>query len=302
MTDVILKGPDGRALFIDVSAPTPEDYALLRTNFKLPDQLLDDCMDPMHLPKVEKSNGATFIIVRSYDEASNPSEDSVQAMTRKIAMFIGEKFLISIHRKEQSFLNEVLNEYRGQSEAVHLPTLMLEILLAAVETYLRPLEDAEDKVHRFESSMLRNPNSRQDWEQVFITKSRLTVIKRMLWHILNSIEKFVPQSDANMPAYQELRERIHSLQFFTDSLLDTLNNLLNIQVSLASHSTNEVIRMLTLFSAFFMPLTFIVGIYGMNFEHMPELKSPYGYAFVWTVMMATALSIYLWFRRKGWIK
>jgi magnesium transporter len=86
-----------------------------------------------------------------------------------------------------------------------------------------------------------------------------------------------------------------------EELHDSVSSLLNIYISLSSQRTNEVMRVLTVFSAFFLPLTFIVGVYGMNFSHMPELIHPYGYLGVWVVMLIVTILIFRWFKQKGWI-
>ena len=92
---------------------------------------------------------------------------------------------------------------------------------------------------------------------------------------------------------QDLRENAESMHFYADELLEDVNNLLNMQLALAAHRTNEVVQVLTVFSAFFLPLTFIVGVYGMNFEHMPELPHRLGYPAVWVVMIAVSLAIWV---------
>ena len=74
------------------------------------------------------------------------------------------------------------------------------------------------------------------------------------------------------------------------------------QLALASHRSGEVMRVLTLFSAFFLPLTFVVGVYGMNFDYMPELRHPLGYPLVLAAMAGVTLAIYVWFKRRGWIR
>lgn len=303
MINIILRDTkNDQPLLVDIANPGPVEFDYLSANFNLPLDLVEDCMDPMHLPKFEKSHGTTMLLVRAYDEKSNPNDDSVPLMTRKLALFIGDRFLVAIHRKELPFLNSILAESKERESDIYLQQIMIEILIAAVETYHRPLERAEISIHQYEISMLRNPNSKQDWEEVFTTKSRLMVIKRMLWHIQNSVQKFVPRSSDNLPLCQDLKDRIESLHFFADSLLNNLNNLLTIQLSLASNSTNEVVRVLTLFSVIFMPLNFIVGVYGMNFDSMPELKLPYGYLGVWILIIFTALATFFWFKRRGWIK
>ena len=91
------------------------------------------------------------------------------------------------------------------------------------------------------------------------------------------------------------------MQTGAKQVVDNVSNLLNIYISLSSQRTNEVVRVLTLFSVFFMPLTFVAGIYGMNFDVMPELRWQYGYLYAMLFMVMMSLTIYLWFRRKGWL-
>jgi magnesium transporter len=116
------------------------------------------------------------------------------------------------------------------------------------------------------------------------------------------VQKLVPASEPTAPLYQDLRENAESMHFYADELVEDVNNLLSIQLALASHRTNEVVRVLTVFSVFFLPLTFIVGVYGMNFHYMPELRERWGYPAVLVGMGLVTLVIYLWFRRRGWLK
>jgi magnesium transporter len=99
-----------------------------------------------------------------------------------------------------------------------------------------------------------------------------------------------------------VRDTAESYLFYADQLLDETQGLLGTYLAVASHRTNEVMRVLTVFSAFFLPLTFIVGIYGMNFEHMPELGQRWGYPMVLVGMGMVSLVIMLWFRRRGWLR
>ena len=119
---------------------------------------------------------------------------------------------------------------------------------------------------------------------------------------MHATQRFLPHSESNLPLWQEVKERVESQQFFVDSLLDDIESLLSVQISLASQSASEVMRILTIFSAFFMPLTFIVGVWGMNFRFMPELEWEHGYLLAWGVLVAATAAIYFWFRRKGWMK
>jgi magnesium transporter len=127
-------------------------------------------------------------------------------------------------------------------------------------------------------------------------------MRRMLSHTLDAVQKLVPASEPTAPLYQDIRENAQSVHAYADELLEEVNSLLSIQLALASHRTNEVVRVLTVFSVFFLPLTFIVGIYGMNFEFMPELNERWGYPGVLAAMGLVTLVIYTWFRRRGWLR
>ncbi len=288
-------------LWIDVENPTKEELQGLAENYELPSHLVRDCLQPAHLPKHEKWGDTTFLIIRAFDHHSSRSADTVQLLTQKIALFLGDRFLITTHRKPLALMDPIRQQFSEKEGPQYLTVLLVAILLAAVESYHSPLEEIEAQIHKFETAIFKSKRQTDNWEALFRTKSRLMIIKRMLWHSHNTVQKFVPFSSVNQPLCQDLRERIESLQFFSDSLIDDLNNLLNIQISLASNRTNEVVRVLTIFSAFFLPLTFIVGVYGMNFKYMPELDLRYGYIGVWAAIVATCVGIYLWFRRQGWI-
>lgn len=101
--------------------------------------------------------------------------------------------------------------------------------------------------------------------------------------------------------YREMKDNFLQQVTIYDQLNEDINNLLSLYLSISGQKTNEVIRVLTIFSVFFMPLTFIVGIYGMNFEHMPELHWEYGYVFSIFLMILVTVLIYLWFKRKEWL-
>jgi magnesium transporter len=105
-------------------------------------------------------------------------------------------------------------------------------------------------------------------------------------------------SESSKTALQDIKDKLLSLLLNYDEVLENANNLLNTFLSVNAQKSNDVMKLLTIFSAFFLPLTFIAGIYGMNFEHMPELKWPLGYFMTLGVMVVIALVIFFWFKRK----
>jgi magnesium transporter len=271
---------------------------------------VEDSLEPEHLPKYERIGATTFIIVRAMDEHAALDCSSVHEMTRKVAIFYGPEFLITIHRSEQRFLSALMEEYRtasppeGSSERRKglFPRLLINLINGAIGTYEKPLTAAESAIDAFEATVFGEHEFTELLRRIYLEKRRVTQMRRLLSHTLDAVQKLVPGSEPTAPLFQDLRENAQSMHFYADELVDDVNNLLSIQLALASHRTNEVVRILTVFSVFFLPLTFIVGVYGMNFEFMPELKERWGYPAVLAGMGGVTLVIYLWFRRRGWLR
>lgn len=126
-------------------------------------------------------------------------------------------------------------------------------------------------------------------------------MRRMLWQTQAVLQRVAPAGERAQPAFQDLKENAEGYYFWADQLHEEVTNLLSMHVAMASQRTNDVMRVLTVFSAFFLPLTFIVGVYGMNFTHMPELEQRWGYPAVLAVMIGVCVAIFAWFRRNGWL-
>ncbi len=303
MLETVLRrtGPDFE--WLDVTGPTEDDLAGLAESYGLHPMAVQDCLDPEHLPKYERLGGATFLIVRAFDDAAPDDAVTVQQMTRKVAAFAGLTFLLTIHRRPMKFLDQLKAECAGRRpDQPGLGEVLVDLVAAVADTYERPLEQAEGILDDFETALFDRKRVEAGLEEIYVVKRRVTLIKRMLWQTLGVVQRLHPPSEGHAPIYQDLRERIESLYAWADEVHDNITNLLGVQLNIASHRTNEVMRVLTVFSAFFLPLTFIVGIYGMNFQFMPELAWRHGYPFAIGVMAVVSLAIFLWFRRRGWMK
>lgn len=288
--------------WIDLSNPTLDELAETAAQRGLPAAALHDCMRAALLPHHRMLAGnAQLVIVRAHDDTPTRGTDSVQSMTKKLAVFVGDGWLVTVHRRPLPFLTDVANRWRTRDGSATAAELALELVLASVETFHQPLEAAELQIHEFEAATLFERKSGIEWEPMVETKTRIRTLKRLLWHTSNALGRLAPRQPAETRALLEARAHTDNLAMFADGLDDDLDSLLNVQLSLASHRTNEVVRVLTVFSAFFLPITFIVGVYGMNFQFMPELPLRYGYLAVWGAIIATVLSVALWFRRNGWL-
>lgn len=306
----VVSSADPPFTWVDVVDPTTEELISVARQYGLHPTSVEDSLEPEHLPKYERIGSTTFIIVRAMDAAAAADCSSVHEMTRKVAIFYGPEFLITIHRTEQPFLTALIEQYRSSARPNggaerrkgFLPRLLIDLINGAIMTYERPLGVAENTIDAFEATLFGEHEFTDILRRIYLEKRRVTQMRRMLSHTLDAVQKLVPASEPTAPLFQDLRENAQSMHFYADELLEDVNNLLSIQLALASRRTNEVVRVLTVFSVFFLPLTFIAGVYGMNFHFMPELRERWGYPAVLGGMGAVTLAIYLWFRRRGWLR
>ncbi len=291
--------------WIDLIHPSREDLQQLARDYGIHPILLQDCLDPEHLPKFEKVGDIHFIILRAYDASCQTECDTVQELTRKVAIFISDRFLITIHRKHYSDLEEIQRKWSHlELDTSKAPLLLSEILEAVFMSYERPIDASSDELEKFEIETFETSQTSPDLlRKGYFLKRKVSVIKRMLRMSMDVLIKINTHLyEKQTPHAQDLKDTLDSLYFFAEDLMENINNLLNLHISLSSQKTNEVMRLLTVISLFFLPLNFIASVYGMNFEHMPELKNEYGYPIVLSLMTIVAISIFLWFKRQGWLK
>jgi magnesium transporter len=134
-------------------------------------------------------------------------------------------------------------------------------------------------------------------KELYFQKSKARISKKLLTlsqHVLAQMSV----SPDNASRLQDIRDSAISSVLLYDEVTEDASNLMNSYLSITARKSNDVMKLLTVFSAFFLPLTFIAGVYGMNFDYMPELRSHFGYFATLGVMAVIALGIYIWFRRK----
>jgi len=267
----VLQRAEPPFVWLDVVGPTAEELDEVARGHGLHPLAVMDCLDPEHLPKFEQFDGYSFVIIRAFDEQSAKTCATVQELTRKVAIFAGPAFLITIHRTDQRWLAALAARLESEpslkmGKEGPATYFLTQVLNGAVDTYLAPMEAIEARIDAFEELVFggRDSDARafaEDLREIHVLKRQVTLIKRLLWRTLDVVQRMTPATGR------------------AGSLL-----------------------LLTVFSVFFLPLTFLVGVYGMNFDFMPELRSPWGYPLVLAAMGAITLTIYLWFRRRGWLR
>lgn len=292
--------------WIDIEDPTPEELLKIADDHSLPLQALTTCLAPEHLPKCEVFRDVLFFIIRHHDIHVKHNASTVQELTTKLVFFIGKDFVITLHRSPLPCITEKKNKI--QFENVSLLSLVKHLCLHTLKTFDAPLDELDSKTEIIEGRVF-SLHRRNILREGYMVKRRISAYRKIFKFtvdILHSIQTILNIPNKELSA---IRDNLEKHTFYADNIHEEITGLLNLHLSLmsqktneASYRTNEVMRVLTVFSIFFLPLNFIAGIYGMNFENMPELKWTHGYFVTLFIMFMLVSAITLWIYRKGWLK
>jgi magnesium transporter len=286
--------------WVDVCTPEPGELEQIAHEKGLHPYTVRDCLEPGHLPKFEALQTVNFVILRTYKPKHDQLGDTVQDLTTKVAIFYNDAFLMTVHRQPIPFLDEIRDKFvnTGRSDAVR--EVATKILWYVLHSYEVPVKEMTDEVDLYESAVFLAEPPRDLQEKCYYLKRKASVTRRTLELTGEVIHKMDTTPD-DASSLQDAKDLHIKLLTNYSQMREDVNSLLSIHLSLASQRTNDVMKVLTIFSAFFLPLTFIAGIYGMNFEFMPELKHPLGYYTCLAMMLFVCVFIYIWFKRKKWL-
>lgn len=293
-------GRDG-CRWVDLVGPSRQELLAAAEEFRLPPTVVEDCLDPEHLPKFERFDDASFLILRARDHSAPDNASTVQELTRKVAVFQRGGLLLTVHRIDLAEIEKVRARCGTNGGPENVATILAWLVLASYDSYDQPLERTQETLDALEEALFTRSGRAPTTRDAFNIKRLLTLTRRILWQTSLALQKMTPPAERADPINQDVRDTAEAYLFWVDQLVDEVNQLLQVQLSLSAKRTNEVMRILTVFSAFFLPLTFIVGVYGMNFRYMPELAVKWGYPAVLLAMAGVSAGIFVWFRRRGWL-
>lgn len=277
--------------WIDLENPTEEELRDITDPFNIDINLLEDSLEYGHLPKIEKVNDYTFIILRAFSADPNENVTTVAELSNKIAFFINSSHLLTVHRANFDFLGRKVKSY-SDNEA-----LMLDIINDLLLSYEKPIELQSEKMDEFERDIFLRNGQEMSVKALYYQKTKARISKKILLLTQNVLNQMEVKEDFSS-TLQDLKDTTVSYLLHYDEIIETANSLLNAYMSVTAQKSNDVMKLLTIFSAFFLPLTFIAGLYGMNFENIPELRWKNGYFMTLAIMVLVSIIIYLWFRRK----
>lgn len=279
-------------LWIDLENETPADEGALLESLDCHPLAIEDVQRFRHPPKTETFEGHTLVLYRGITRF-NP-DLTIEQMS--IALFVGERCLISCHPRPSTGVSYWW-ENAHQEELLKSPALLAtKIMLFSVNRYLDATLEFEPNLNELEDAMQERPND-ATMRELIAYQSRLRKLKRIFsYHerLATNLLKNIPASwvaeDGDIEhALQDLFERCERLHGLCTMYYEICGDLINGYLSITSHSLNNTVRVLTVITSIFAPLTFIVGIYGMNFHNMPELEWRYGYFYTLGLMLVIAV-------------
>lgn len=285
--------------WVDLQSPTDEEIAEIALKYELHEASIKDAAQPDHLPKHEEFDNYTFVIFRVLSADPVAEADTIRELTNKISVFYSDRFFLTVHRSALPIFETVKSKRIDTRTCSNTTNLLIYFLREALYTFDQRGARLADSLDYYEDAVFLKQRKVPVLRGLYFVKRKIDVIRRLLLLSFELIDNIDAEEKRDVYT-RDLRDLYVRTQALFDNLSENTAQLLSAYFSLASQRTNETMRILTVFSVFFMPLTFIVGIYGMNFHFMPELEWYYGYPAVMVLMFGISVGIYFWFKKKGW--
>jgi magnesium transporter len=274
----------------------------LQTHFSLHSLLVEDILNDQR-PKAEEYEQYLFVTLKMLYRIDGPEIDYEQ-----ISFVLGKNFLLTFQEKEGDLFDpfrQRIKQDQGRVRKKQADYLMYRLIDITVESYYNVLENIGEYIEEIENS-IRTNTSEQTFEKIQSIKKELIYLHKALYPLRDALGKVLKdESDfiqqENIPYYSDLYDHVIHLIDSLDTYRDLSSGLTDIYINTQDSRLNEVIRVLTIISTIFIPLTFIVGVYGMNFKFFPELDWRYGYEAVWVVMLVIAGGMIAYFKHKRWL-
>lgn len=257
-------------------------------------------------PKLEEFDNYLFFTIQSVLPKGGETHELEM---EQISFILGENYLLSFQERSSDHFTEVrdrLHNSIGKIRERGADFLLFKMLDAIVDNLFETLENINELNRSLENRVLRN-SSHHTLNVVEVQKRKLTQLRKIvmpLKEIAMQLEKLETRFllTENKPYFSDLKDNCLAIIDEITTNKQVLDSLTNLYYAMQGQRMNEIMKVLTIVSSIFIPLTFIVGVYGMNFKYMPELAMPYGYYIVWGVMLLVALALTIFFIRKGWLK
>lgn len=272
--------------------------------FSIHPLVLEDILNTGQRPKMEDHGDYLYIVLKMlYRGAANGD-----IVAEQVSLILGKNYVLSFQEMEGDVFDVIRDRIRtakGRIRKMGCDYLAYSLLDAIVDNYFLVLEEQGDKIETVQEAVVEHADQKM-LQEIHRLKREMVFMRKNLWplrELVNGLDK--SESDLINPTLQPYLRDVyeHTIQIIdsVEMLRDMLAGSLDTYMTTISNRMNEVMKVLTIIATIFIPLTFIAGIYGMNFEYMPELSWRFAYPGVWIVMLLTSLGMVLFFKRKHWL-
>lgn len=271
--------------------------------FKLHPLVLEDVMHVSQRPKYEDYDEQQLTICRMVmaDEAGEGFYNE------QVSLVLGQNYVLTIQEESEydcfDALRDRIRRDKGTIRRQGADYLIYCLIDAIIDGFFPVLEDYGERLEKLENEVVRSP-SPQTLEKIYEIKRELLMLRRSIWPQRDAINVLIREDSALIrdrvrACLRDCYDRAVQVIDMIETYRELASSMMEVYLSSMNNRMNENIRFLTVFSTIFMPLTFIVGVYGMNFKFMPELKWPWGYPLIWLIMLSIAGSLLFYFQRQG---
>ena len=266
--------------------------------------VVEDILNTHQRPKIEIYDYYIFVSLKMLSGVN----DSYMVESEQVSLVLGRNFVFSFQEKEGDVLDSLrvrIREGKGRVRKMGPDYLLYAIMDIIIDHYFLILEKIGDKVEAFEEELMKEPKP-DTLHDIYNLKREILFLRKSVWPLreaVSTLEKCESDliNEKTSPYLRDLYDHIIQVIDAVETTRDLLSGMLDLYLSSVSNKMNEVMKVLTIIATIFIPLTFIAGIYGMNFEYMPELKWKYAYFVVWFIMVLLGLGMLKFFRNRKWL-
>ncbi len=297
-----LKSPD--ITWVNVDGLKVSDIIEIGNSMGFHPLIQEDIVNTEQRPKVEEYDDYLFFVLKmiSYDEKSETVE------IEQISFLLGERYLVSFQEKHGDcfdLIRQRIRENKGILRKMGSDYLAYSLIDVIVDGYFTVLERIGDRIEEIEDELVVNPQI-ETLHDIYDMKRRMIAFRKNVWPLREVISRLDRLGSKQFKASTGVYIRDvydHTIQVIDaiETYRDLLSGMLDIYLSSISNKMNQIMQVLTIIGTIFIPLTFLAGVYGMNFQYMPELSWRYSYPILWALMLIITAIMILFFRRRKWL-
>jgi magnesium transporter len=292
-------------LWIHLANPSQEEIkTILSDLFSFHPLTIEDCQSVGYQPpKVDDFTNYLFIIMH----AVQPDHDFQKMETNELNIYLGSNYLVTYHQEDTLSSIEKIFARLNRDARIHqfgADFLCHSILDAVVDEYFPILDEMDEEIESLEDKVLETPEPNV-LERILILKHSVMELRRIISpqrEVINRLsrDEYMQIDQQSRIYFRDIYDHLVRIQDMSESIRDLVSSALDIYLSSTSLKLNNVMKALTIVSTIFLPITFLAGIYGMNFRFFPELNWQFGYPMVWILCLVIIVSMLFFFKKRGW--